>query len=243
MFRRLLNVFENVRAQRGDPEGVTAAVHTMDAMGALMGRGDETMLRRMRASETGRRLLDARHDILEVVADRDTLRTMPDGSLGREYARFADTKQLFPEILAALVREARCESGGLVPNATPEAAYLHDRYRDLHDLWHVATGYGTDMGGEWGLLAFQTKQVGYRSMMLMASIGCFLTAMKGRLDLIGVWLGGRRRGKRAAYLLAQDWERLLPMPLDAVREELGLNPPPVYRPYDYPESAKAAARV
>ena len=81
-----------------------------------------------------------------------------------------------------------------------------------------------------------------QAMLLMASIGCFLTAMRGRFDLIGVWLGGRRRGKRAAYLLAQDWDRLLAMPLDAVRRELGLNPPPVYRPYDYPESAKAAAR-
>jgi len=242
MFRRLLNVFERIRAQRGDPEGVAAAVHTMDAMGELIGRGDLVMLRRMRASETGRRLLEARHDILEVVTDRVALRALPDGSLGREYVRFADTKQLFPEVLASQTREARCDSGGLVPNATPEVAYLHDRYRDLHDLWHVATGYDTDMAGEWGLLAFQTQQTGYRSMMLMASIGCFLTAIRGRLDLIGVWLGGRRRGKRAANLLAQDWERLLPMPLDAVREELGLNPPPVYRPYNYPESAKAAAR-
>jgi ubiquinone biosynthesis protein COQ4 len=200
------------------------------------------MLRRMRASETGRRLLDARHDILEVVTDRAALRAMPEGSLGREYVRFADTKQFFPEVLAASTREARCESGGLVPNATPEAAYLHDRYRDLHDLWHVAIGYDTDMAGEWGLVAFQTKQAGYRSMMLMASIGCFLTAMKGRFDLFGVWLDGRRRGKRAANLLAQDWERLLPMPLESVRKQLGLNPPPVYRPYDCPESAKPAAR-
>jgi ubiquinone biosynthesis protein COQ4 len=211
-------------------------------MGELIGRGDATMLRRMRASETGRRLLDARHDILEVVTDRAALRAMPEGSLGREYVRFADTKQFFPEVLAASTREARCESGGLVPNATPEAAYLHDRYRDLHDLWHVAIGYDTDMAGEWGLVAFQTKQAGYRSMMLMASIGCFLTAMKGRFDLFGVWLDGRRRGKRAANLLAQDWERLLPMPLESVRKQLGLNPPPVYRPYDCPESAKAAAR-
>ncbi len=242
MFRRLLNVFEKVRAQRVDPIGVAAAVHAMDAMGELMGRGDTTMLRRMRAIETGRRLLDARHDILELITDRTALRAMPEGSLGREYARFADTKQFFPEVLAASTREARCESGGLVPNATPEVAYLHDRYRDLHDLLHVAIGYDTDVAGEWGLVAFQTKQAGYRSMMLMASIGCFLTAMRGRFDLIGVWLGGRRRGKRAAYLLAQDWDRLLAMPLDAVRRELGLNPPPVYRPYDYPESAKAAAR-
>ena len=234
--RRIRRAIEMSRAQRAEPGGVGPAVHSMDAMGLLFGRGDHKMVRRMKASAHGRRLLDERHDILAVVSDRETLRAMPAGSLGREYCRFAEDNQLFPEQLAAIVREARSASGGFVPESTPEAAYLHDRYRDLHDLWHVLTGYGTDMGGEWGIIAFQTKQVGYRSMAVMAFLNVVRNAIPGRLDLLGTWWKGRRRGARAEYLLAQDWERLLPLPLDQVRRELGIDAPPAYVPWDYPSA-------
>ncbi len=78
----------------------------IDALGALLGRGDRTMPLRMKASEQGRRIL-----------------------------------------------EARSATGGQVPGATPEVAFLNDRYRDLHDIWHVVTGYGTDLAGEYGITA------------------------------------------------------------------------------------------
>jgi len=195
----------------------------------------------MQASQTGRRLLSERQDVLAMLCDRDRLRQLPDGTLGREYCRFAETRALYPEDLAAAVREARSESGGLVPEATAEVAYLHDRYRDLHDLWHVAIGYGTDMAGEWGILAFQTRQVGYRTMKFLAFFGCMRVALAGRLDLIRVWLDGRRRARQAAFLMAQDWEQLLLMPLETVRAQLGLGSPPLYKPFDYPTPQLAAA--
>ena len=37
--------------------------------------------------------------------------------------------------------------------------------------------------------------------------------------------------------MSQDWDRLLRMPLDDVRAELGLAPPPVYRPTEELEAA------
>ncbi len=242
MIRKIRNAIEMTRIQRRSPEQVGPAVHSMDAIGLLFGRGDEWMLRRMKASALGRRLLDERHDILAVVSDRDHLRTLPEGSLGREYCRFAEENQLFPERLAESVREARAGSGGSVPESTPEAAYLHDRFRDLHDVWHVLTGYGTDMAGEWGIIAFQTRQVGYRSMAIMAFLNVLWNAFPTRPDLLGVWFGGRRRGARARYLLSADWERLLPMPLEEVRRELGIEPLRAYRPWNYSESAVASAR-
>ena len=166
MLGKLLDAIEKSRIQRRSPEAIGPAVHTIDAIGLLLGRGDRFMVSRMKASPQGRALLEARHDVLSVIADRDALRALPDGTLGREYCRFAEENQLFPEMLAAEVRAARSETGGQVPDATPDAAYLHDRYRDLHDLWHVLTGYGTDMAGEWGIIAFQSKQVGYHSMAI-----------------------------------------------------------------------------
>ena len=51
------------------------------------------------------------------------------------------------------ILEARSATGGQVPGATPEVAFLNDRYRDLHDIWHVVSGYGTDLGGVAAFLA------------------------------------------------------------------------------------------
>ena len=40
---------------------------------------------------------------------------------------------------------------------------------------------------------------------------------------------GFRRGRRAEWLLDQDWEALLEQPIDQVRQKLGLGEPPVYQ--------------
>jgi ubiquinone biosynthesis protein COQ4 len=216
-WRRLLSrgrlAIDTGRVQRERPGDIAPAVHAMDAMGLFFGRGDETMLARMQASDLGRQLLEERHDILALISDRDRLRILPEGSLGREYCRFAEDNQLFPEQLAAVVRQARVESGGFVPEST-------------------------DMGGEWGIIAFQTRQVGYRSMAVMAGLNMLKNAIPGRLDLVGTWWRGRRRGAAAQYLLAQDWEGLLPQPLEEVRRNLGIDPLPKYRPWNYPEAPK-----
>jgi ubiquinone biosynthesis protein COQ4 len=240
MLENLRNAIETSRIQRNSPEQVGPAVHSMDALGLLLGRGDGAMVNRMKAHPLGRKLLEERHDILALVSDRDHLRTLPEGSLGREYCRFAEDNQLFPECLAEQVRNARVASGGFVPESTPEVAYLHDRYRDLHDLWHVLTGYGTDMAGEFSIIAFQTRQVGYRSMALMAFMNVLRNSLRGRPDLLKMWFLGRRRGARAQYLLAEDWERLLPMPLEVVRRELNIEEAGPYRPWNYPDHAKRA---
>lgn len=239
MFGRLRHTVTAFRAHRRDPEDVAKGVVHLDAFSLLLGRGDATMLARMRATALGRRLLDERHAVLEVLKDRDRLLAMPEGSLGHRYARFALDNGLFPEKLAEIVADARSASSGLVPHASDEIAYLHDRYRDLHDMWHVLVGYGTDMAGEYALIAFQTRQTGYRSMAIGTFMSMSFTALRGRLDLFTTWFDGRRRGARTPYLMAQDWERLLPMPLAAAREELNLNPPPQYQPFDHPKAEAA----
>jgi ubiquinone biosynthesis protein COQ4 len=239
MLERSRAVITAFRAHRDDPEDVAKGVAHMDAFARILGRGDATMLERMRATPLGARLLDERHAVLELLRDRDRLLEMPEGSLGRTYARFALDNHLYPEELAEIVRDARAGSGGLVPDASDEVAYLHDRYRDLHDIWHVLVGYGTDMAGEYALIAFQTRQTGYRSMAIGTFMSMSFTALRGRLDLFGTWFDGRRRGARSPYLMAQDWERLLPTQLSQAREELNLNPPPQYQPFDHPKMEAA----
>jgi ubiquinone biosynthesis protein COQ4 len=222
-------------AYRRDPENIDNAVHQIDAWAEVFGRGDETMRRRMRATPEGRRLVDERHPILSRLTDREALAAMPDGSVGRTYLQFTESRGIDPAELAKIVQKARRESGGFVPNASPEVAYLHDRFRDMHDLFHVLTGYDTDMGGEFGLHGFQNQQNGYRAMNVGVFVACIPLAFKGRPDLIMTFLEGRRRGRRAEYILGQDWDGLLSRPLGEIREQLRLTPLPEYRPFSYAE--------
>lgn len=237
MLDRLRAALAAFRELRADPGNVGKGVRHYDAFSLLVGRGDARMLGRMQETALGRRLLEQRHAILDLLVDRERLLALPEGSLGHVYASFAIENQIYPERLAEAVREARSESGGRVPDASDEVAYLHDRYRDLHDLWHVIVGYGTDLAGEFALIAFQAQQTGYRSMAIGAFLNMSRSALRGRFDMFWTFFDGRRRGARAAYLMAQDWERLLPMPLDEARRELNLDPPPRYRPFDYPKMA------
>ena len=42
------------------------------------------------------------------------------------------------------------------------------------------------------------------------------------------WREGFARGRTAAWLPGVDWIAMLPQPIEAVRAQLGLAPPPVY---------------
>ena len=61
MLRKLLDAIEKSRIQRRTPEAIGPAVHTIDAIGLLLGRGDRWMVSRMKASADGRALLSLIH--------------------------------------------------------------------------------------------------------------------------------------------------------------------------------------
>ena len=55
---------------------------------------------------------------------------------------------------------------------------------------------------------------------------------------------GFRIGRRAQWLMEQDWERLLPEPIEQVREQLEIGTPEVYQralPHHDPSRSKSAA--
>lgn len=105
--------------------------------------------------------------------------------------------------------------------------YLHQRMRDTHDLWHAAVGYKGDVVGEISLLAFTLAQNWNTAVALIVVTALAKGLSRGNVELI---LDGYRRGRTAAWLPAQDWESLLPLPLEAVRAQLRLAAPPQYTP-------------
>lgn len=194
---------------------------------ALQGKTTERLFQRFRADPEGARILAERRSIRETLMDRARLRALPAGTLGQVYADFMDEEGIslegLDEATAGPTRE-------ILGEMDMERKLVHDRITDLHDLWHVATGYSRDMVGEFALLALGYEQLGTPAYRLSLAAVRPLCAMQapGAIALID---DARRRGRESSWLPVQDWEGLLPVPLDEARERLGLGPPPAYTRY------------
>jgi len=186
----------------------------------------ERLAARMAKSEGGRRLLSTKPDIVDQLADREALARLPAGTLGREYLAFVEREMISP----AGIREAG-EKG--MTNDMPLPApldWVQARLRDTHDLWHAAVGYSGDVLGETALLAFTFAQTWNPAVGLIIAIGFGKTrsSMGDGRDACRTIADGFRRGRRAAWLIDQEWESMLALPATEVRRRLSLGAPPVY---------------
>jgi ubiquinone biosynthesis protein COQ4 len=217
--------FDLLRAGRAlaallrNPDDLPQVFTMIDSMS---GTAPHRLLFGFKRSESGARLLRDRPDIVPILADRAALRALPAGSLGRAYLAFVESEGISPEGIRDASEESaavRYESGDL--------DYLRRRMRDTHDLWHALTGYRGDVLGELALLAFTLRQHWNSAVALIVVAG----VMKGfgHTDTKLIFESFRRGGK-AAWLPAQEWESLLPLPLDEVCARLGVGVPLAYTP-------------
>jgi ubiquinone biosynthesis protein COQ4 len=208
----------SVRALIADPDDLPQVFTLLEA---LSGETLPRMEQRLGGSDGGRRILAERPNIVPILEDRDTLRRLPEGSLGRAYVAFLESEN----ITAAGIKNADATGR---PNLPPTLLYLHHRMRDTHDLWHTVTGYKGDVLGETALLAFTLAQTPNAGIGLLVTVGLFKTS--GRPDAKNLIVDGFLRGRRAAWLPEQRWETMLAMPLAEVRAKLGVGAPPAYVP-------------
>jgi len=194
---------------------------------ALSGSGFERLFRRVESDEVGGRVI-TRHPeaLLEVLRDRQMLAGLPEGSLGRAYLDFVKTEQLSADGLS----QASEQRAQVINFIDPRAETLSTRLRDMHDLWHVVTGYGRDLVGEDALLAFTWAQTRNRGIRLIVFLATLKSLQMRHFWVPAVVRRGRRSGLEAGLLPAQDWEALLTQPLTEVRQQLGVEVAPEYRP-------------
>ena len=225
---KLLRSYQELRRARatGDPEIVLRFMRPFHT------RQFERTFFRVLADPVGRRLLDEERSLLPVLSDLQSLLALPEGSLGREYARFMEQEELSVTDFA----EASLASMSELDYRDRRAWTLAQRLRDMHDLIHVVSGYGRDLLGEMAVLSFSAGSRGrggnYRHSFVLR-LAQWKFARAGRPDAAGVLRAASERGARAAFLPAVEWERLLPFPLWLVREQLGISRPPGYEPIRY----------
>lgn len=218
---RPLDALRGIRALLKDPDDTEKVFDIIDA---LSGRAIERAFQRFESTETGARLLQTQPDLVATLNDRERLLAMPAGTLGRAYGEFVEREQISADGLV----DASEREGEPDPSIRPEQYWFGARLRDMHDLWHVVTGYNRDLVGEASLLAFSYAQIRNRGIGFIVLVA-YLRAAKAEVPWARPMIReGYRRGKNAAWLPGQDWEALLERPLEEVRRELRLGAPPQY---------------
>ena len=121
-------------ADKEDTKQVFVILETMSGNSGLRA------FKRFKKAPHAEKILNADKPLVEYLKDRAWLESLPQGSLGRTYARFTEVEQISADGLTEASVEGRQEMREL---SAAQIKY-HERQRDAHDLWHVSTGYGRD---------------------------------------------------------------------------------------------------
>jgi ubiquinone biosynthesis protein COQ4 len=195
-------------------------VQVFEIMRALNGKANVKNYQRLLATHDGGRIAYEHIELADRLMDDAWLDALPAGSVGASYRDFVRAEQLSAEGLAQVSRQQLSQ----IERAHPYA-WFGRRTRDIHDVWHVLTGYGRDRLGEACLVAFsyaQTKGLGWA----LIAVGA---AWRSRsLPVARAIWQGYRRGRAAAWLSGEDYEKLMREPLEAARRRLELTAPTAY---------------
>jgi ubiquinone biosynthesis protein COQ4 len=217
-WKAALTALKRLMAEPGDTEQV---FHIMRALNADTAKtGYERLLR----TAQGGRLARAQLELAARLSDPAFIAAFPKGSVGAAYGHFLRRTGYSAQGLAEVSR-----TDGSLESDHPYAWYGR-RMRDVHDIWHVLTGYRADDPlGEASLVAFSYAQsggLGWAAIALGSAVKA-LRQPKGGLAVRAIW-EGYRLGRRAVWLPGENYEMLLAQPLDAARRRLRLERPSRY---------------
>ncbi|CAL1691881.1 hypothetical protein MMB232_02036 [Brevundimonas subvibrioides] len=240
--------FQSLKPQRLQPVAAFRAFRKLirdkedtaqvfEIMKALSGRSQARGYGRMLRTMEGGRQAFLRDELAHRLDDPVWLAQFADGTVGAEYRAFREARGFTADGLAAVERE-------VVPfiDAPHPIVWYSRRLRDIHDIWHVLTGYGTDALGEACVVSFsygQTRNLGFAFIGYGAAreIQRENRAIPARRAVLQAW----RNGRAARWLPGLDYEALFREPLDAARSRLKIAPPTVYAAV--PEAVRAAVKL
>jgi len=183
--------------------------------------GDEAALQGFDALALGNPQADAmlKDRYLSPVPDVEELGSLPDGTLGREFVRYLVDNDLDANLLreSAFIpaHRARGEDEG----------YLAARGFQLHDLFHVLTGYDTTPLGEVRVVSFTVAQTpAPYPAMIIATRPLQMVLYKPELlpVVMDAITEGWALGRRAKPLMGVHWEEYWESPLSDLRQAYGL---------------------
>lgn len=193
-----------------------------EIMRALNGTSTRDGYHKLLTTVQGGRIAYERQELAARLMDDAWLDSFAPGTVGASYRDFVRGEQLSAEGLAEV---SRMGEKGI--DLQHPYAWFGRRTRDIHDIWHILSGYHRDGLGEACLVAFsfaQTKGLGWA----LIGLGAAVRTRGGDQPYAKAIWQGYRRGKAAAWLLGEDYERLLNEPLEAARRRLNITPATLY---------------
>ena len=221
---RPLKAWTHMQNLLKDNEDTEQVFHIIDALNGGMLR---KALGAFAKTEEGQRRLTERRDLPVLLDDHDTIRKLPSGTVGRAYVDFMEREGL---TAAGLVAESEKWYDSQT-RFDDDLQFFGNRLRDTHDLFHILSGYGRDPLGEATLLGFSHGQNKGRGTLFISYIAGRDIAKEAprSAQIMNVLAEGRRNGRLAGKIAAQDIQALLAEPLDAARKRLGINDPVLYK--------------
>ena len=143
--------------------------------------------------------------------DMARLRSLPEGTLGREFAGFLDRYGLNVEFYKQVSSET-------------DGGYIHRRILETHDIWHTVLEIPPDPLGEIKIQGFMYAQIHWPTAPFYIGV-----AMAGGMfkdpNLVPAFVdaafSGYALGKRMKPLFAVRWEEEWEQPIADVRARLG----------------------
>ncbi|GMT03972.1 hypothetical protein PENTCL1PPCAC_26146, partial [Pristionchus entomophagus] len=173
---------------------------------------------RMENDDTGREILRLTPRITEESIDRMRLLKLPDGTFGREYARFLDNLNTSPD------------------NRPPvkyvdeeDLLYVMRRYRETHDFTHILLEMKTNMLGEVTVKYFEAIQLGLPMAVMGSIFGGARLLTNNRRDLITrniPWVFDQATNAR--LFISFDWENHFDFSLRELQKKLNVTPIDLY---------------
>ena len=187
-----------------------------DAVAALGELTGETALRdiltRMMADDVGRRIVQERWEITEATMKIEELPNFPKHSFGRCYSNFLRTHGFSPD-----------ERKPVQHIQDPELAYVMQRYRQVHDFWHVLCGIQPTVLGEIAIKWFEMVQTQLPVATLSAFIGPLRLAPSEMFELWTRYVPwAASSAKNSKFLMNVPYEEHLLTDIYALRKELGI---------------------
>ncbi len=194
-----------------------------EIMRALNGSSTAKGYLKLLETREGGRIAYERPEFSHRLMDDAWLDRLPEGSVGAAYRHFIRSEQISAEGLIEISRQ-----GAPAVDEQHPYAWMGRRTRDVHDIWHILSGYHRDGLGEACLVAFsyaQTKGLGWA--LIAAGAAWRARSAKAYPYKRAIWQGFQR-GKAAKWLLGEDYERLMAEPLEDARRRLNITPATYY---------------
>lgn len=192
--------------RRGD---MIAAMGEVTALPTIL----KKICTRMENDIEGKVILQKKPRVNESTVDRSYLRSLPDGTFGREYERFLEKLHTSPD------------------NRPPvkyvddvELLYVMQRYRETHDFTHTILEMKPNMLGEVTVKYFEAIQLGLPMCISAAIFGSARLGPKHRQLFTTCYLPWIvETAIKSRLFIALDWESRFHHPISAIQKELGFS--------------------